>query len=247
MLEQPDVEWLKGIVRDGHPVGNHTYDHVYVLATKPEDIQFRFKRAPWLIAGKSPRDVIAENIRLCSAALKSRIGINPDGFRTPGGFSGGLRTRPDVQRIVLDQGFPWVSSHYPQHPIGKPGEAPGPDVYDAIVKAQAAAQPFVYPTGLIEVPMNPISDIGAFRGGRWPRDAFLKATRLAVDWAIEHRAVFDFLSHPSCLYVTDPQFKAIDLICERVAASHGRAVIVGLDTIARRAKLRADKDARRPG
>src|SRR3954453_1658238 len=40
VLEHPRVDWLKGIAADGHPVGNHTYDHVYVLAKKPEEIQF---------------------------------------------------------------------------------------------------------------------------------------------------------------------------------------------------------------
>src|SRR5439155_12269548 len=44
VFEQESVAWLKEIAQAGHPVGNHTYDHVNVLATKPEDIQFRFKR-----------------------------------------------------------------------------------------------------------------------------------------------------------------------------------------------------------
>src|SRR4029079_749628 len=28
VLEQEDVSWLQGIGKAGHPVGNHTYDHV---------------------------------------------------------------------------------------------------------------------------------------------------------------------------------------------------------------------------
>src|SRR5437762_13740759 len=28
VFEQADVDWLKEIARAGHPVGNHTYDHV---------------------------------------------------------------------------------------------------------------------------------------------------------------------------------------------------------------------------
>src|SRR3989442_3676090 len=28
VLEQENVDWLKQIVQAGHPVGNHTYDHV---------------------------------------------------------------------------------------------------------------------------------------------------------------------------------------------------------------------------
>src|SRR5262245_37684962 len=48
-LEQANVEWLAEIASAGHPIGNHTYDHVNVKATKAADIQFRFQRSPWLV------------------------------------------------------------------------------------------------------------------------------------------------------------------------------------------------------
>lgn len=235
-LEQEDVGWLRAIVAEGHPVGNHTYDHVNVRATRAEDIQFRFRRAPWLIRGKAPVEVIAENIRLMAEALHDRLGIVPDGFRTPGGFADGLTDRPDLQALLLKMGYRWVSSRYPAHPVGTPGRAPGPDVLAAIVKAQEQAQPFVYPSGLVEVPMSPISDIGGFRNGRWPLDSFLEAIRAGVSWAIEHRAVFDFLGHPSCLTAADPEFRTIDLICDLIHKAGDRAALVDLDAISRRAK-----------
>src|SRR5437762_7362184 len=100
MLEQENVEWLKSLAADGHPLGNHTYDHVNIRATRPEDIQFRFQRSPWLIAGREPSEVIRENIRLATAAMKSRLGIAPRGFRTPGGFANGLADREDLQRML---------------------------------------------------------------------------------------------------------------------------------------------------
>ncbi len=235
VCEQADVGWLQQIARDGHPVGNHTYDHVNVRATKPEDVQFRFRRAPWLIAGRTPQEVIVENIRLTSAALKARVGIDPAGFRTPGGFADGLADRPDVRRWPRDFGFPWVSSKYPAHPAPEPGREPTAEYLDAVVRAQEQAQPFVYPDGLVEVPMSPVSDIVAFRTGRWKLDWFLRAVRRAVEWAIERRTAFDFLGHPSCLYVVDPQFRAVDLICDLVRQARGRAVIAGLDAFAARA------------
>jgi len=120
VLEQEQVDWLKEIVQAGHPVGNHTYDHVNVKATRPEEIQFRFRRSPWLIGGRSVREVIHENIRLTSAALKARIGIDPAGFRTPGGFANGLADRADVQQLLLDLGFAWVSSKYRPIPWASP-------------------------------------------------------------------------------------------------------------------------------
>src|SRR5688572_3010835 len=105
VLEQPSVDWLRGLARDGHPVGNHTYDHVNLKAARPEDLQFRFQRAPWLVRGRPVREVIAENIRITTAALGERAGIKVNGFRTPGGFPDGLADRPDLQKLLLDQGF----------------------------------------------------------------------------------------------------------------------------------------------
>ena len=234
-LEQENIDWLKEIVAAGHPIGNHTYDHVNVTATKAADIQFRFQRSPWLIEGREPADVIRENIRLTNAALKSRLGIEAVGFRTPGGFGPGLADREDVQKMLLELGFRWISSKYPGHSNSRPMEEPSDQVIASIVAAQKGAQPFAYPSGLVEVPMSPISDIGAFRTGRWKLEWFLRAIRAGVTWAIENRACFDFLGHPSCLYVVDPKFQAIDLICDLVEQSQGRAKLATLDELAQRA------------
>jgi peptidoglycan/xylan/chitin deacetylase (PgdA/CDA1 family) len=234
-MEQEDVSWLKEIVAQGHPVGNHTYDHVNVKATRAEDVQFRFRRAPWLIEGKTTNEVIAGNIRLADIALRHRAGIAPAGIRTPGGFSNGLSDRPDLQSLLLKMGYRWVSSKYPAHPIGIVGQPPDRKVLHAVMATQAQAQPFVYTSGLIEVPMSPVSDVVALRTGRWPLESFLDAIRSGVAWAIEKRAVFCFLGHPSCLVVADPAFRAIDAICEMVRAAPDRATLADLGTIAQRA------------
>lgn len=239
VLEQENVDWLKEIAREGHPIGNHTYDHVYLLAKTPDEIQYRFHRSPWLIRGRSVAEVLRENIRLTNIALKERIGVEANGFRTPGGFAQGLAGREDLQHMLLDLGFKWVSGKYPAHAgiedLHGSDRKPSKLAVDSILAAQAEAQPSIYPTGLIEVPMSPISDIGAFRNGRWQLDDFLQAIRLAVELVIERRWTFDFLSHPSCLGVVDAQFKAIDLICDLVEKSKGAAEIVPLDMIAQRA------------
>jgi len=234
VLEQPDVGWLKEIIEMGHPVGNHTYDHVNVHAASPRQTQFRFQRAPWLIRGRTALQIIEQNIATTNLAMKTRLGISPNGFRTPGGFYTGLKGREDLQRLMMKQGFKWVSSVYPRHLSGKPKQEPGPEVYNSIIAAQQKAQPFKYPTGLIEVPMSPISDVTAFRANYWKLDYFLKAVRLAVEWAIQERKVFDFLAHPSCLVVEDPDCETIRMVCERVKQQKDRAEIVGLDRIASR-------------
>jgi hypothetical protein len=136
--------------------------------------------------------------------------------------------------MLFDLGFHWVSSKYPAHSAGLPKEQPSQATYAAIVEAQKQAQPFVYPSGLIEIPMSPISDVNAFRTNFWKLDWYLEAIRRSVQWAIENGGVFDFLAHPSCLVVEDPQFQAIELICKLVKESAERAEIVDLDAIAMR-------------
>lgn len=234
VLEQSNVEWLKEIAKTGHPVGNHTYDHVNVWATKPAATQFRFQRSPWLIRGRSAAELIRENVRTTTLAMKQRTGITPDGFRTPGGSYNGLAGRPDVQKLLMGEGFTWVSSKYPRHSSGKPKVPPSADVYASILKAQQQAQPFLYPTGLLEIPMSPISDVTAFRTHFWKLEHFLKAIRLSAEWAIENGKVFDFIAHPSCLVVEDPKFETIKMICDLANQAKDKAEIVDLGAIAKR-------------
>jgi peptidoglycan/xylan/chitin deacetylase (PgdA/CDA1 family) len=234
-LEQESVEWLQELLATGHRVGNHTYDHVNVKARRPAELQPRFNRAPWLVAGREPAAVVRENIQLCTDAMKARLGTAPSGFRTPGGFTNGLEDVPAVQQMLVELGFTWCSSKYPRTPTPPPGEEPDAAALSAIARAQADAQPYRYPGGLLEIPMSPISDIGAFRNLRWKLDWFLHAVRASVEWAIEHGTVFDFLAHPSCLGVVDPDGKTIELICELVAGAGERARLVTLDQLAEEA------------
>jgi len=236
VFEQPNVDWLKEIVREGHCVGNHTYDHVNVWATRPEDLQYRFVRAPWLIHNKTAAEAIRENIRLTDLAMQARLKVRPVGFRTPGGSANGLHGRADVQKLLLESGFTWASSLAPGVPV-KP-ENPDDADFAAVVKAQAASQPFVYPSGLIEIPMSPLGDVACFRRKekKWKLGDFLKMIEANVRWAIEHRAVFDLLSHPSIMVCEDPEFRAYELICDLVRESNGRAAILGLDWVANRIK-----------
>jgi len=236
VLEQPDIEWLKQLSTTGHPIGNHTYDHVNVLAKDAVETQYRFQRSPWLVEGRTAHDVIDENIKLTTIGLKERCGIDAAGFRTPGGFQTGLDGREDLQELLKAQGFDWISSKYPKHLAGEPKVDPGPDVFADIVRAQSDAQPYVYPNGLIEVPMSPISDVGAFRTNFWKRPFFLKSIQEGVAWAIETGSAYDFLCHPSCMLVEDPDFETIKQICDQVNRAGNRAEIVGLAAIADRVR-----------
>jgi len=112
-----------------------------------------------------------------------------------------------------------------------------------VADAQKGSQPFVYPSGLIEIPMSPLGDVASFRREekKWKLDDFLKMVEKNVQWAIENRGVFDLLGHPSIMYVEDPEFQTYELICDLVNQAGDRAAIVGLDAIAQRvAKKKAD-------
>ncbi len=233
VFEQPSVAWLEEIVKLGHGVGNHTYDHVNVKATEVSQTQYRFARAPWLAHGKTATELIDQNIRMCTTAMKERLGVKPNGFRTPGGFPNGLKDRPDLQNILLAQGYTWVSSLYPRHPVKPDAGAPQPGELEAIPTVQEAAQPFVYPSGLVELPMKPPSDVGTMRTGRWKLADFRKGVQAGLDWCVERGKVWDFLSHPSAIGVADPNFEIIDLIIDTVKRAGPHARLVRLDTIAK--------------
>ena len=231
-LEGRDVRWLRCIHDMGHPIGNHTYDHVYLLARRPEEIQYRFRRCPWLIEGRSVAEVIEHNVRLTSRAFEQRLGFAPDGFRAPGGYATGLKGRADLQRMLQRAGFGWVSTLYPAHRLTAPGQRPGAELIAGILNAQQQAQPFRYPTGLLEIPMSPVSDVVAFRTQRWKLGWFLEVTERIVQYVIERRLVFDFLAHPACLLVEDPKLLIIDRLCRWVQAAGEAAAVVTLEEIA---------------
>lgn len=231
VLEQPDVDWLQQIIELGHPVGNHTYDHVNVWAKTPQQTQFRFQRSPWLIEGRKVNQILQENIRLTTVAMKERLDITPAGFRTPGGSSRALDGREDLQQLLIDEGFKWVSSKYPPHANTTEGQRPDAKTFQSIVDAQANAQPYVYPTGLIEIPMSPISDVGAFRTGYWKLEEYLHCIEICVEWAVEHQGVFDLLCHPSIMYVEDPEFQTVKHVCDLVKKYGDRAELIDLGTI----------------
>ncbi len=234
VFEQPDVEWIRQIVQEGHAVGNHTYDHVNLWAKKPEELQYRFSRCPWLIRNKSIPEVIRENIRLTEWAMQARLGVTPIGFRTPGGSPEGLQGRLDLQQLLLDCGCSWVSSMAP-HVAVQP-ENPTEVDFTAIVRAQATSQPFVYPSGLIEIPMSPHGDVASFRrkDKKWKLRDFLTMVEKNIRWAIDNRAVYDLLTHPGLMLYEDPHMETYDLVCDLVHQSGGNAILVDLQTIAER-------------
>jgi hypothetical protein len=99
VFEQEDIGWLEDIVREGHAVGNHTYGHVNVTATKPEDVQFRFR--VWSTCDGRPCQVallIGPVRGLPRGEIAARLEIERDGDAR-GGTARAIR-RPRRNRPV---------------------------------------------------------------------------------------------------------------------------------------------------
>ncbi|MEY4938474.1 MAG: hypothetical protein RIQ93_209 [Verrucomicrobiota bacterium] len=235
-LEHEDVSWLEELHREGHVLANHTYDHVNMVGAKPADLQFRYRRAPWLVEGRTAEQVVEENVRLTNAALRQRLGIKKvRGFRSSNEFETGLDELPKVQEMLKRQGFDWVGTKYAAVQV-RPLERASEEIFRAVVESQAKTQPYIYPSGLVELPKAALSDISAFRTGRWGFGDYLEATRRAAQWCIEHGAVFDFTVHSSVQVVVDPEFKVFEMLCDLVAKAPDRAELVTLDQMADRVR-----------
>lgn len=236
VLEHPDVGWLEEIHRAGHPLANHTYDHVLLKADTPEKLQFKFQRAPWLVRGKTVAQVVEENIRLTNAALRQRLGLSRvRGFRSSEEYATGLRELPAQQEMLHRLGFEWVGTHYA--PIRVPANArPTPALFSEIRASQAKTQPYRYPNGLVEIPKASVGDIAAFRTGRWELSDYLESVRVGLEWAIENRATYCLAAHSSVLAVRDPSFEVFKLVLDSVARARDQAELLMMDEIAARVR-----------
>ena len=188
-----------------------------------------------MIAGKQPLEVVAENIRLCDVAMQNRLGVKPRAFGAPYGFAEGIAGREDLQELILSLGYWFITSKYSVVP-DLPNENLQVEHFRAIADSVARHQPYYYPTGLLELPYVPVTDVGAFRSRNWTLDEYVRAIRRCVRRAIELRAVYNWCSHPSVLYVEDPEFRIIEAICEEVKASNGKAMLVDRNAAAARAR-----------
>lgn len=239
VLEHEDVEWLRELHREGHVIGNHTYDHVNMTGNTPTDLQFRYRRAPWLVEGRTAEQVVEDNIRMTNSALRHRLGMERiRGFRSSNEFETGLDQLPAVQEMLERLGFDWVGTKHAGVRV-RPLERASEDIFASAVASQEKTQPYIYPSGLVEIPKSALSDIAAFRTGRWGLGDFIEVTRRCAQWAIEHGQVYSFTVHSSVQVVVDPQFKVFEMLLDLVKRADGRVEFATFDQIADRVRSTA--------
>ena len=49
---------------------------------------------------------------MTSEAIRQRLGVEPAGFRTPGGFATGLDGREDLQKLLLAEDLPTIPLYF---------------------------------------------------------------------------------------------------------------------------------------
>ena len=90
-LEDADIDYLREILRRGHLIDNHTYNHVHL--------------------SMADTDLLRQELELTNRRLRERLGVESSVLRGPGGLPGGLNMLYPNQRAILESGFRWVSSH----------------------------------------------------------------------------------------------------------------------------------------
>lgn len=240
LFEDPDVDYLKETVAAGHAVGNHTYTHVSIKAMDPSRLSGVYDSCPWRAAGRTAPEVVREEIQMTTAAIRSRLGVDPKGFRSPGGFPNGLQDAPAVQKLLQEEGFWWISTHY-DDTLFRSHYQPSADTVTKVDLATLKAgfnrsehilQPYRYESGLLELPLAGITDVVAWRGYRPDLGEWLEMLAAGVDYAHEHGLIFMLTTHPAVLAAVDPFCQTVDVILRRAVAKAGGVWLPDLEEVA---------------
>ena len=101
--------------------------------------------------------------------------------------------------MLQRHGFNWISATSRKTTPGIVGQHPDRKSGNPSRRSCRTRNHSVRGNGLLDIPMSPVSDIQAFRNGRWKLDDFIAILERVLDWTIERGQTFDFLAHPSCI------------------------------------------------
>jgi len=241
MLEDPNIDYLKRTVESGHAIGNHTYTHVNIKARDIDNLSGIYASCPWQAAGRSAQEIVRQEVRMTTDAIRSRLGIDPKGFRSPGGFIDGLQDAADVQKMFQDEGFWWVSTHYNDSLLSEHYRLASTESINkididtmttAFNKSEHILQPYRYEGGLLEIPPAGITDVMSWRGYRPDLGEWLKMLSSGVDYAHKHGLIFMLTTHPAVLAAVDPLCQTIDVVMRRALELDGGVWLPDLEEVA---------------
>lgn len=241
LFEDPNVDYLKRTVDEGHAVGNHTYTHVSIKARDPAHLAGVYTSCPWRAAGRSAQQIVREEVQMTTAAMEARLGVKPKGFRSPGGFANGLQDAADVREMLREEGFWWVSTHYNDGlmrtysrnaEVGDVPKVPFAELTASFKRSERVLQPYRYEDGLLELPLAGITDVVAWRRYRPDLGEWLRMLADGVDYAHEHGLVFMLTTHPAVLAAIDPFCQTVDVVLRRALEKEGGVWLPDLEEVA---------------
>lgn len=226
-LEDDDIDYLRRLVTEGHPVDNHTYHHVNVKAQRFEDLQAVYNLEATKPPDRlTPLDVISHEISATSDLIQQRLGVRPAGFRTPGGFNNGLKDAPAVQELLQQHGFAYCSSHY-DCAVRAEKSLEWQSLLREVEESVRRLQPYCYRGGLLEIPMMGISDIHAYRVCDLDRGEFTGLCEHAVEVAVHEDLALSILMHPAVQACRDPHAETVKRLVDRTITLQGQVATNG--------------------
>jgi len=224
-LEDKDVHYLREVLQRGHVVDSHTYSHIALIT--------------------DDRKALDEELALTNQLLEQRLGWKSTVLRGPGGYHEGLRGYTGNQRIIMKNGFHWVSCEWNrtllEQPLERAIEAPAHDV------------PYAYDSGLIELPLQGFTDrvwfetvkmadrelYDAWRaewghravpaGARAPwtaedaLESWIEYNLATADFTYDNGLLWVICWHPYSHYLHDPDNRMLPALLEHCAAKKEKA------------------------
>jgi len=215
-LEDEDIRYLREMLGRGHVVDSHTYSHIPLIT---DDLA-----------------ALDHELALTNELFEKRLGWKSTVLRGPGGYHEGLRGKPENQRIIMRNGFHWVSCEWNRELTNSPLEY--------AIAAAGRDVPYAYNSGLIEFPLQGFTDrvwfetvkmddrelYDAWRaewghkpvppGSRAPwttadaLDTWIDYNLAAADYAYEHGLLWIICWHPYSHYVHDPENKMLPALLQ---------------------------------
>lgn len=198
------VGCLRAILDRRHLLDNHTYSHLSLTTDE---------------VGR-----LDEELALTNRLFRERLGWESTLLRGPGGYQNGLDGKVENQKAILKNGFRWVSGRHDGTHRGDMAR---------VLRTADENVPYAYPTGLIEIPIQGLTDRTFFdtlknagpdryqewrktQGGqavpgRWKApwtapnalDEWSTYLRASVDYAYERRLLWVPTWHPMTHYLHD--------------------------------------------
>lgn len=145
-LEHTDTDYLYEILRRGHVIDSHTYDHLSL--TYPDMVK------------------LDQDLRRANDLLQDKLGVEPVVLRGPGGIINGLNHHPKAQQIILKNGFRYVSSAYKDPLTNSDFQFLKKDESHEVnhaalsqaVQLTTFEPPYRYESGLVELPLQGLTD-----------------------------------------------------------------------------------------